>query len=420
MDKLIAQTMAEKFSGPIVFQYVWWVLSQAQKRGLHRLYFLARDGYLLREIAQRFCKKFDLSIECRYLYCSRASLRMPLYHLIGEEAYKLLFLGGYQVTLSSLLQRAELNECERKAVCVDCGLSFEHENILLNKKQLHETCAMLRESKVFREYITEKSKAAYPKVLGYLQQEGVLDESKFAIVDSGWTGSMQRSLRQILESAGFQGKMIGFYFGMFAAPKSAEDGEYFPWYFDHCSHILRKILFCNNLFECLLSAPHGMTIGFSQENNRYMPVCLPSPAGKHLIQIQTQIEGILSYTDARLQRICFVDYHDKGAKRQVFQKVWRYMAHPTGDEAAYYGGFTFCDDITEAYQMPLASLEQANVLKGYSMIRRVGRKIFSCKQKEVLPELFWPYGTIAFLPIWKRVWYRWNVYVWEWIRYMLR
>ena len=74
--------LIKEFVGPILFDYVWWILYQAQQRGIQRLYFLARDGYLLREIAQQFCARFGLKIECRYLYCSRAALRMPSYHLL--------------------------------------------------------------------------------------------------------------------------------------------------------------------------------------------------------------------------------------------------------------------------------------------------------------------------------------------------
>ena len=34
------------FGGPILYSYVSWLLEQAQKRGIKRLYFIARDGYV--------------------------------------------------------------------------------------------------------------------------------------------------------------------------------------------------------------------------------------------------------------------------------------------------------------------------------------------------------------------------------------
>ena len=92
-------TLSRQKVAPVLYGYVCWVLKEAEKRGICTLYFLSRDGYILRKIAQQICEKKKMRIECRYLYCSRASLRMPAYHLIGEEAYRLLFQGGYHVTL---------------------------------------------------------------------------------------------------------------------------------------------------------------------------------------------------------------------------------------------------------------------------------------------------------------------------------
>ena len=46
---------------------------------------------------------------------------MPSYHLIGTEADELILLGGYRVTLCSLLQRIELTATERAEVYAECG-----------------------------------------------------------------------------------------------------------------------------------------------------------------------------------------------------------------------------------------------------------------------------------------------------------
>ena len=84
------EELCRRFSGPLLLDYVWWVLREAEKRKLRTLYFLARDGYLLYRIAQVFVSRYSLPLECRYFYCSRTSLRMPSYWFIGEEAFDLL------------------------------------------------------------------------------------------------------------------------------------------------------------------------------------------------------------------------------------------------------------------------------------------------------------------------------------------
>ena len=42
------------------------------------------------------------------------------------------------------------------------------------------------------ERIYEKSDAAYETTIGYLRQEGLLGNVRYAIVDSGWVGTIQK------------------------------------------------------------------------------------------------------------------------------------------------------------------------------------------------------------------------------------
>ena len=408
------------FSGPLLYNYVWWVLQEAYHRKLHRLYFLARDGYILREIAELFCQKYNLSISCRYLYCSRASLRMPSYHLIGEEAIELLTLGGYYVSPQSLLDRLQLTKEQRETIYKEIGLQNLNENEPLSNSELKRIRELLKNSGTYRHYIEMKSKEAYPSTIGYLKQEGLFDYSEIAIVDSGWTGSMQRSLRQILHAEGYTGRIVGFYFGMYAQPKESCDGEYVTWYFNRNRNLFHKILFCNNLFECILSAPHGMTISYCFRNGQYKPVLKNSYNEDQTHMIQKQIRDILSYTQVTLRCTDFWKFDKDKALQTTHQLVKRYMGHPKKQEVDLYGEFMFCDDITENYHMKLASPEQIDILKNYTIVKRIIKRIFDTSPYGENTNLFWPFGTIAYLPVWKRFFYRWNIYIWEFIKYVLR
>src|SRR5208283_710151 len=63
--------------GPIVSAYVLWILEQARKAGLERLYFLSRDGYILHRVAQRLAPAVGASIDLRYIYASRQAWHLP-------------------------------------------------------------------------------------------------------------------------------------------------------------------------------------------------------------------------------------------------------------------------------------------------------------------------------------------------------
>lgn len=418
-QNIVAKKLCNNFSGPILFYFVWWILLESHKRGFQTIYFLARDGYLLCRIAKLFCAKYSLPIQCRYFYCSRTSLRMPSYHLIGEEMYDLFLGDSYRMTLRSLLKRVELDQKERQLVYEECGFSQENDQKILSHQDVDKIRATLRKSMVFREMVIQKSKAAYKNAIGYINQEGMLKEEHVVLVDSGWAGSMQRSLRQLLQSTGYRGKITGFYFGMFTPPKSTEDGEFLTWYLNPDGHMWDKICFNNNLFECLLSAPHGMTTGYMCYQGVFKPVLQEKSMQNSVSDsvIKVQIEEVLNFTKLCLKESNFFLFSPSRALQRTRKLICRYMAHPKRDEAAFWGSILFCDDITNAYQMNLADETQCNSVKMYLIIPRIFRKLFHQPLKKPFQELFWPYGMTAFFSWPKRVWYRWNIYIWELLRY---
>ena len=98
----------------------------------------------------------------------------------------------------------------------------------------------------------------------------------------------------------------------------------------------------------------------------------------------------------------------------------RYMFIPRREEVEYYGQFMFCDDLTDGDRMSLASAEQIEQLKDYSIIRRIVGRLRGGSMCKGKGELFWPCGTAAFLPLCKNLWYRFNIFVWEWIKYAIK
>ena len=52
---------------PVLNGFVLWVLQEAMKNKVKRLYFLARDGYFMYRCACIYCQKLQLPVECRYL-----------------------------------------------------------------------------------------------------------------------------------------------------------------------------------------------------------------------------------------------------------------------------------------------------------------------------------------------------------------
>ena len=102
--------------GPILLSYVVYILRDAEKRKVRKLYFLSRDGYILCKIAKILCVSYKLPIECEYLYVSRLALRAPLYYINKTEAIKYLCESSYKVTPNIILKRAGITEEKERII----------------------------------------------------------------------------------------------------------------------------------------------------------------------------------------------------------------------------------------------------------------------------------------------------------------
>lgn len=407
LNRLIDIT--EQITAPALVSYVWWVLNEAEKMGLKKLYFLARDGYMMHKIAEILCEKYSLDISCEYLYCSRYALRIPAFHILNKEAYRLIFGGGYRITKKIVLSRAALNSEERAAVYADIGLAEKDENISLSKLEYNKFAEKVSKSKIFNQILFEKSKSEYESTIGYLKQQGLTEVSTIGIVDTGWTGSIQRTLRQLLESCGAVPQIIGFYYGMYEKPREAKDGIYKPYYFNHKSNPFIAAKFNNNLFECLCSAPHGTTVGYKKDNDRYLPVLSDTPVNPIIIM---QVELIEKACKSIINQGNFL-YQDKlcGKKLQAL------MINPTKEQAQIFSAFHFCDDVCESYMKPLVEKPSVMQIKQYNVILRLTNKMLRCNlNNQKIDSLFWPYGAIALSDIPNKWYYRLNVLAWDVMR----
>lgn len=101
----------------------------------------------------------------------------------------------------------------------------------------------------------------------YFEQSGLFEKGKIAIVDSGWMGTVQKTLTALVNGR-TDDNIIGYYFGLYRR----EDDNYKAFLFDVTDAYKYVPTFCNNLFECFCSAPHGMTTGYRECDGKIIPV----------------------------------------------------------------------------------------------------------------------------------------------------
>lgn len=396
-------------TAPTLYCYVRQVLKTAKDKDIKRIYFLARDGYVMKQVAEIICKRQNIDIDCRYLYCSRYALKNALYYLCdsAEDFEKAGFFGrcAAQSPLNTL-GRAGLSLAERQTIYENIGFSGDEREIMDNER-FSQFCDTLKNSKLLLSTLKNRSKAAYDNIIGYFEEQGLFESVSFALCDTGWLGSIQSALSDICEGK-IKDKVKGFYFGLYS---KNENDSYMPYLFSAKDAHKTVPRFCNNLFECFCAAPHGMTVGYEKTENGYEPILKEqSEAMKALAKEQIEIiTQFAKNADIPLSE------DDKELKNIVRKLLMALMYKPCADEAAVVGAFPFCDDATELYITPLAEM------CGKKSLRRLlfpVRMLNKMRGRSIYPDkgVYWLYGTIALSDCRPRIFYRLSVRLWEKLR----
>lgn len=65
--------VGSRYIAPVFVLYVEWILEQSLKRNITDLYFIARDGYILKIIADKLIKSRRINVKTHYIYGSRVA-----------------------------------------------------------------------------------------------------------------------------------------------------------------------------------------------------------------------------------------------------------------------------------------------------------------------------------------------------------
>ena len=380
---------------PIMNSYIMWVLKAALKKKIKRLYFLARDGYFMYKTAMKLCESLHLPIECRYLSCSRYSIRIPMFHLNMKEAFDYIVRGGIDVTLDKVLNRAGLSDEDKVNVLKDIGTEFA--DGVIPYADLHKLRTRLEASEIFINAVKKHSEEAFPVAKDYLEQEGLFEDVNYAFVDSGWTGSMQKVIGQLLEKCGAGRRLHGFYWGLYELPPDVRPEDYECFYFGPVFGVKRKIGFSNCLFESIFSAPHGMTMGYEKKKGRIVPVYavirkenkeFNELTGHFLDAFTEKLACMIGSGD---RRHLYHRFKELGDPEKIRPLLDTFMGEPARGEAVVYGSLPFSDDVLDEKEQQVAAIMSQDELSTNHPIKKI--MILTGVSKEKIRESAWYEGS---------------------------
>lgn len=195
--------------GPLLYGFCLWLKENVKKNDIDNIYFLARDGYIIKKAYEKIFGELD---NIYYLEASRRSLRVPYLSQKDsiDEMLEELPLPR-QTNMIQIFDALGLELDMYSDKIKENGYSVER--FYLREKVLKEEGFKNLISSI-KDDIIANSISENEALKNYLKKNNF--SRKNAIVDIGWGGSMQKYLRNIFNTLpGYEDKeLVGFYFGL--------------------------------------------------------------------------------------------------------------------------------------------------------------------------------------------------------------
>lgn len=283
--KNTAYRMGCSIGGSILYKYVCWLLEDCTRRDIRRLYFIARDGYVLKELADGLIRQNGYPIETRYIFGSRLAWRIPCGAHYEDEIWD-IYIHSYQDRVFSMEDLADFFQVQGESLCRYLPLGLRDSSRIWTVEITDLVVRQLLQCSLFMNELRMQYDKKRELLLGYLQQEIDTSDDRFAFVDLAGSGFTQECLARIMRTY-FQGEIKNYFFRQ----DKTENG------------ICRNYVFYPNyvpyfvLLEMVSRAPHGQTTGYREDvGGKIVPV-LSGADGEAVAahHVEDFIDGIKKY-----------------------------------------------------------------------------------------------------------------------------
>ncbi len=219
-----AVRLAADFVAPAYIPYMQFVIEEAKRKGIKKLYFLNRDSYILLKIAEQLPHE---GIDLRYLYVSRRSLMVPYLRECRDEDYIAIADRNNLIGRDSdhLLWQLQYT---REQLQKEYGVELPFVRIVNASQQQQFMDTLFRHDR-FTPDFKRRANGQFELIKEYFRQEGLLDGEKTAMVDVGWLGTSRLMINRLLKDSGGEPTTF-FYMGVRRDVISPLEGNYISYF----------------------------------------------------------------------------------------------------------------------------------------------------------------------------------------------
>lgn len=328
-------------AAPLLTAYVTWVLKRAAALGLDRLYFVSRDGQALLAVARELGPHVAPNVQLRYLYGSRACWHRAA-QAVADADLSWVVDGSSPMTAQLVAARLGVPPAELPNPAPGPWAREEWLRII--------------HTPAVQGAVRQAGAAPHDAMLCYLEQEDLLGNAQWALVDVGWRGRQYAALVDVLTTTGAEPGgcfLLGLTEG---SPLGKRRGWVEAWLYDEREDPVeaRRRHAAAPLVELFCAGTHGGVRGYRRQGHLIAPV-LTAGRNQPVVDWGSEQLQALLVDHAKLvaEHLVDVDAAEdvRPALADALLDLWN---NPTHVEAWRYGSFPYDDDLESAHHLPLA------------------------------------------------------------------
>lgn len=311
----------------LLIPYVEFIIDNCIARNIKRLYFISRDGYILKEIVDIIIKEKKLNILTKYIFASRKAWRVFPQSIEDIDLVTLISYSNFNFikTYDDLADAFMITKDElRSFIDIDEDIDY------INPTELYNIVKALDQDIDFKNFIIKRNNKKRELLEGYISQEVDMSDENYAFVEldgSGYTNYMMSKV--MYDKQKVQAPIKTFYYwatGVNFASMELEFISFFP-----------SKVSTGNIIECLCRAPHSQVVEYEKIGNMYKPVFEDSNGEELLLSA--------GYEDYMYGVLCAAKTYQYGIVKntlKVVEKAFEYITkRPDEEILAFLGDIPF-------------------------------------------------------------------------------
>ena len=333
-------------AGPLLSAFAFWLHERFTTDAVDRAYFLLRDGEIILDVYNALLGSRG-GAETALLEASRRAFVLPALPSGLTSITSQLMACENPRPAREFLDRFGLRSADFKAGFRAVGLSPDaivHQQdtagitkLLTLLQRVEVATALLARSKMERQLLMK-----------YLDQQGVLAPGRIALVDIGWSGTIQKALVALGTLCGTPLDVHGYYLGTLPNIEMDIGGSRTSGFlFDRGvpGDQATAVLTLRQLVEFICSTERGSLRGFRQADGRVVPVhgSVDHPEAQRAKMAQLR-DGAMAYARALAQEQQVFGAQPVSASASM-RHLARTIMDPTAEEAIQIGDICHGDGL---------------------------------------------------------------------------